>query len=289
MFPVEKIPLILSDQKKHQDTSEKVIENNNNSELSAIAPEASQTQKLYDETALGWVRTEPSSLSDFTARPAVLEMCEPLAGLQVLDLGCGEGYCSRQLRQGGAKTVHGIDLSEKMIAAAKAQEKKQPLGISYEANCATNLNQLADSEFDLVVAVFLFNYLTVDQTQQCMTEVFRVLRPGGRFVFSVPHPTLPYMSEKNPPFYFQVEQNNYFSGRDQLFPGRIWKRDGSWLDVQLVHKTFQDYFETLRAAGFRTLPVIKELHVLPEHLKLDVEFFSPLVDLPLHVAFEVSK
>lgn len=289
MFPTEKISLILSDQKKKQDTAEKIIEKNHNSKLSVTAVEESQTQKLYDETALRWVRTEPSSLSDFTARPVVLDMCEPIAGSQILDLGCGEGYCSRQLKQRGAKTVHGIDLSEKMIAAAQAQEKKESLDISYEANCATNLNQLADSEFDLVVAVFLFNYLTVDQTQQCMTEVFRVLRPGGRFVFSVPHPSLPYMREKNPPFYFQVEQNNYFSGRNQLFPGRIWKRDGSWLDVQLVHKTFQDYFETLQAAGFKTLPVIKELHVLPEHLKLDAEFFSPLVDLPLHVAFEVSK
>jgi ubiquinone/menaquinone biosynthesis C-methylase UbiE len=289
MFPTEKISLILSDQKNPQDSTEKIIEKNHNSQLSVTAVEESQTQKLYDETALRWVRTEPSSLSDFTARPVVLDMCEPIAGLQVLDLGCGEGYCSRQLKQRGAKTVHGMDLSEKMIAAAKAQENKYPLGISYEVNCATNLNQLADEEIDLVVAVFLFNYLTVDQTQQCMTEVFRILRPGGRFVFSVPHPALPYMREKNPPFYFQVDQNNYFSGRDHLFPGRIWKLDGSWLDVQLVHKTFQDYFETLKAAGFRTLPVVKELHVLPEHLQLNSEFFSPLIDLPLHVAFEVSK
>jgi ubiquinone/menaquinone biosynthesis C-methylase UbiE len=289
MFPTEKTSLVLSNQKESQSTTEKIIEKNHNSKLSETAVEESQTQKLYDETALRWVRTEPSSLSDFTARPVVLDMCEPISGLQVLDLGCGEGYCSRQLKQRGAKSVHGMDLSQEMIAAAKAQENKDSLGISYEVNCATHLNQLADAEIDLVVAVFLFNYLTVEQTQQCMTEVFRVLRPGGRFVFSVPHPALPYMSEKNPPFYFQVEQNNYFSGRDQLFPGRIWKLDGSWLDVQLVHKTFQDYFETMKAAGFRTLPVVKELHVLPEHLELNHEFFSPLIDLPLHVAFEVSK
>ncbi len=276
MFPARKIFSTLSH-----------IENNQDSELQVA--ENLETKKLYDETALRWVRTEPTSLSDFTARPAIIEMCEPIAGLKVLDLGCGEGYCSRELRRRNAESVHGIDLSAEMITAAKAQEAKEPLGISYEANCATDLSQLADGDLDLVVAVFLFNYLTVEQTQQCMSEVLRVLRPGGQFVFSVPHPLLPYMGHKEPPFYFQVEQRNYFSGRNQLFPGRIWKRDGSWLDVQLVHKTFQDYFETLRNAGFSSLPVVKELHVMPEHLLLDNEFFSPIVNLPLHVAFEISK
>ncbi|MBE9044254.1 methyltransferase domain-containing protein [Pleurocapsales cyanobacterium LEGE 10410] len=289
MFPAEKIPLVLSHIKNYQDSSQEAAEKNDDFELSATSTEKVKTKELYDNTALRWVRTEPSSLSDFTARPAVIEMCEPIAGLQILDLGCGEGYCSRELRQRGAKKVHGIDLSQKMIAAAQAQEAKEPLGISYEANCATDLSQLADDETDLVVAVFLFNYLTVEQTKQCMSEVLRVLRPGGRFIFSVPHPALPYMGQKNPPFYFQVDQNNYFSGRDNLFPGRIWKRDGSWLDVQLVHKTFQDYFESLQSAGFSTLPVLKELHVTPEHLQLDAEFFSPIVDLPLHVAFEIIK
>ena len=289
MFPAKKISLIVSHVKNHNDTYSNGVTKNRTSEPLSTLTSQEKTKELYDDTAPRWIRNEPSSLSDFTARPAIISMCEPVAGLQILDLGCGEGYCSRELRQRGAKEVHGIDLSESMISAAKAQETKHPLGISYEVNCATNLNQLADGEFDLVVAVFLFNYLTVEQTQKCMAEVFRVIRPGGRFIFSIPHPALPYMGEKNPPFYFNVDRNNYFSGRDNLFSGRIWKRDGSWLDVQLIHKTFQDYFETLGSAGFSTLPVIKELHVMPEHLQLDAEFFSPIVDLPLHVAFEVSK
>lgn len=247
------------------------------------------TEKLYNNTATRWVRGEPSSLSDFTARPAILSMCEPVTDLRVLDLGCGEGYCSRELRRRGAKEVYGVDLSQGMIEAARSQEAQTSLGINYEVSCATNLKQFSDREFDLVVAVFLFNYLTIAQTQQCMAEVLRLLRPGGRFIFSVPHPAFPYMRQADYPFYFQVEKNNYFSGRDNLFPGRIWKRDGSWLEVQLVHKTFQDYFEALQSAGFSTLPALRELRVLPEHLEIDPTFFEPLIDLPLHVAFEVSR
>jgi ubiquinone/menaquinone biosynthesis C-methylase UbiE len=247
------------------------------------------TRELYNDTALRWVRGTPSSLSDFTARPAVLDLCEPVSKLQILDLGCGEGYCSRELMRRGAKVVRGIDLSEKTIEAAKAREAKESLGIEYEVGCATELKQFADGSIDLVLAVFLFNYLTIAQTRQCMAEVLRVLRPGGRFVFSVPHPAFPYMRPAEYPFYFQVEEQNYFSGRDRQFPGRIWKRDGSALDVQLIHKTLQDYFEALQNAGFCTMPTLRELRVLPEHVALDETFFQPLVDFPLHLAIEVSR
>jgi ubiquinone/menaquinone biosynthesis C-methylase UbiE len=247
------------------------------------------TKNLYNRTASEWIRGEPTSLSDFTARPFVLELCEPVAGLRVLDIGCGEGYCSRELSRRGAAWVHGIDLSESMIAAAKLQQIEDSLGISYEVGCATNLKQFHDGEIDLVVAVFLFNYLTIAHTQECMAEVARILRPGGRFVFSVPHPSFPYMREAAYPFYFQVEGTGYFSKRDQQFPGRIWKRDGSWLNVQLIHKTLEDYFNALKITGFNTMPILQELHVTPEHIAIDESFFSPLLDQPLHLALQISR
>lgn len=176
-----------------------------------------------------------------------------------------------------------------MIEAAKLQEVEHPLSISYEVGCATNLKRFDDSEIDLVVAVFLFNYLTISQTQECMAEVARILRPGGRFVFSVPHPSFPYMREAAYPFYFQVEGAGYFSNRDQQFPGRIWKRDGSWLNVQLIHKTLEDYFNALRIAGFNTMPILQELRVTSEHIAVDKSFFSPLLDQPLHLALQILR
>lgn len=250
---------------------------------------SNSTKNLYDSTAAQWIRGQPSSLSDFTARPFILEMCEPVAQQQILDLGCGEGYCSRELSRRDAAYVYGIDLSESMIAAARLQETEDNLGINYEVGCATNLSQFGDRQFDLVVAVFLFNYLTTSQTQQCMTEIARVLRPGGRFIFSVPHPCFPYMREPAYPFYFEVGDKGYFSQRDKQFPGRIWKRDDSSLNVQLVHKTFEDYFNALKNAGFQTMPVLRELRVTAEHINLDESFFGPLLDFPLHLAIEISK
>ncbi len=252
------------------------------------------TKVLYNESATQWVRAEPISLSDFTARPVLLGMCEPVADRHILDLGCGEGYCSRELKRRGAASVYGIDLSEGMISAAQQQDQIDQLGIRYESGCATHLPQLADASVDLVLAVFLFNYLTVGQMQQCMAEVFRVLKPGGQFIFSIPHPAFPFMRAAEYPFYFKVEPGQaggpgYFSQCDRQFPGRIWKRDGSWLDVQLVHKPLAEFFDGLRLAGFTTMPLVRELRVTPEHVQLDEAFFQPLFDYPLHLAIQVSR
>jgi SAM-dependent methyltransferase len=247
----------------------------------------SDAHELYERTADRWARQAPSSLSDYTARPRVLALCEPLQGRSVLDLGCGEGYCSRTLRQRGAQVL-GMDVSERMVGLARQAEATEPLGIRYEVADAASAD-LGEGRFDLVLAVFLFNYLGVEQMQQAMVNVHRTLSPGGHFVFAVPHPAFPFMREAAPPFGFDVGQAGYFSARDTPFAGRIWKRDGSALDVRLVHKTLADYFEALRLAGFSAMPTVSELGVTSEMLELDEAFFSPLADVPLHLAVKVVR
>lgn len=121
-----------------------------------------------------------------------------------------------------------------------------------------------------------------------MTEAARVLRPGGKFVFAVPHPSLAFVREEAPPFFFTRGTNGYFSGRDTQFEGKIWRRDGEAVRVRCVHKTLDDYFRALAKAGFRFLPDVQELHVTEEHLALDPAFFEPLRDVPLHVAFRLE-
>lgn len=253
-------------------------------------PICDDTKELYDHSASRWVRESPTSLSDFTARPSVLDLCEPIDGAEILDLGCGEGYCSRKLRRRGAKRVLGIDLSKGMIEAARACEASAPLGIEYEVGSATNLEGLPDRSFGLVLAVFLFNYLDVSQTRRCMAEVARVLRPGGSFVFAIPHPAFPFVRKEGEfPFHFEDVGGDYFGSRNALFSGRIWKTSGAWLDVQLVHKTLQDYFEALQSAGFSSMPTLRELHVTADHLELDRSFFGPIAGIPLHVAIRVER
>jgi SAM-dependent methyltransferase len=247
-------------------------------------------QALYDGQAARWARRTPLSLSDFTARPRVLDLCEPVAGLRVLDLGCGEGYCTRLLRGRGAAEVVAIDVSPAMVAAARAEEERAPLGaIDYRVGSATDLAELPAGGFDLVLAMFLFNYLSVGETRATCQEVARVLRPDGRFVFAVPHPLLPWLRPTEPPFYFDVDGAGYASARDRRFPGRIWRRDGVALDVQVVHKTLADYVCALDAAGFTRLPRVHELAVTDEIRAIDPGFFAPLGEAPLHLAIATAR
>lgn len=250
---------------------------------------AESTEDMYDRSSSDWQRVEPILLSDFTARPFLLDWCSPVEDLTVLDLGCGEGYVARQLKLRGAGRLEGVDISSEMIRNAKEQEERERLGIRFRAGDAADLRAFADGSFDLVVAVFLFNYLTREETLATMQEVSRVLRPGGRFVFAVPHPSLPFIRRQEPPFYFAPGGHGYFTGRNHRFEGRIWRRDGASVPVRCVHKTLEDYFTCLRSAGFLNLPELKELHVTDEHVAFDPEFFEALRDQPLHLAFRTHK
>ncbi len=252
-------------------------------------PKAVDTGQLYDEHASRWQRREPSSLSDFTGRPPVFDLCSPVEGKDIIDLGCGEGYCARELASRGARSIVGVELSHEMVESAKVQEAELRQGIQYRQGDVTALED-TDSSYDLAVGVFVYNYVDVAQMQASFREVFRVLRPGAHFVFSVPHPAFAFIrKEHTPPFFFDVGSAGYFSGRDVQFQGEIYRRSGTALPVQMVHKTISDYVDALRAAGFVAMPEIRELAVKPEHLEIDPVFFTPVADLPLHMAFRVAR
>ncbi|MDM3870198.1 class I SAM-dependent methyltransferase [Porticoccus sp. W117] len=247
------------------------------------------TKTVYDQNATKWLRTAPSSLSDFTARPLVFDACgEQLERRSVLDLGCGEGYCARELKRRGAGAYLGVDLSDEMIQIAQQQEQQDQYGIEYVSCDVTNFKP--EGQFDLCIAVFLFNYLSVEDMHQVMATAYDAITPGGHFIFSVPHPFFPFVrQEEAPPFYFSSSGKNYFADVNQQFEGKIWKKGGEALHVQCVHKTFDDYFRGLRQAGFNTMPELQELTVTTELAQTDPEFFSPLINQPLHLLFKVSR
>ncbi len=247
------------------------------------------TQAIYDSTSSKWTRNEKCLLSDFTARPYVLEKLQPLAGRRVLDLGCGEGFVARQIKAQGAASLLGIDLSVGMIDEARAEEKRKPQGIDFRQGDAAALTDLEEGSFDRIVAVFLFNYLDSAAMSKVMGHVFRLLAPGGRFVFTVPHPSFPFMHAEEPPFFFQRGDAGYFSGKDRTFEGSIWRRDGVAVSVRCVHKPLEVYFLALSESGWNCMPEVMELRVQEEDIDLDAAFFKPLVDVPLHLLFSIER
>ena len=135
----------------------------------------------------------------------MLGLCGDVRGLDVLDVGCGEGRFCRMLAARGAKTV-GIDPTSTLIAEAR---RLQPSGVFHEA-VAENL-PLPDASFDLVVS--FVSLVDIPDFRNAIREMTRVLRPGGRCV---------------------VANMNGFASASMLF----WARDD---DGNKLHWTMDNY------------------------------------------------
>jgi len=119
-------------------------------------------------------------LSDFTARPLVLQELAPVTGKHVLDLGCGEGYTARLVAQAGAESVFGIDISIEMIEGARqAAASGAPCPMTFETGNATTFQDFPRKEFDRVIAVFMVSYLSCAE----MTAVFRTVRSYDGYIW----------------------------------------------------------------------------------------------------------
>jgi SAM-dependent methyltransferase len=127
---------------------------------------------------------------DDYARTATLKRAESytffrmvgdLAGKHVLDLACGFGFYTRQLKQRGAAQVLGIDISPEMVRLACAKEQDDPTGVAYRVGDATDLPVLG--AFDLVTAVHLLAYATSRaQLIGMFRSAYANLVAGGRFI-----------------------------------------------------------------------------------------------------------
>jgi SAM-dependent methyltransferase len=108
-----------------------------------------------------------------------------VAGRRVLEVGCGAASSSRWLATQGASVV-AVDLSAGMLRHARAGAARSGIEVPLIQADALAL-PFADGRFDLAFTAF-GAVPFVDDSAAVMREVFRVLRPGGRWVFSVTHP-----------------------------------------------------------------------------------------------------
>lgn len=102
---------------------------------------------------------------------AAMELLNPQAGEDILDVGCGTGIYSHLLAEKGAK-VTGIDLSEKMLAQAKAKGS----GPKFLYMDVTKLD-FPDASFDKVLSMAAFEF--IPDVEKAYREIMRILRPGG--------------------------------------------------------------------------------------------------------------
>src|SRR5919198_646351 len=98
-------------------------------------------------------------------------------GLRVLDLGCGDGTTAVPEAQRGADVV-GVDIASNLVAAGNARAKHLGLdNLSFQEGDATDLSELDDESFDLVVSIF--GAMFAPKPVEVAREMVRVTKPGG--------------------------------------------------------------------------------------------------------------
>lgn len=101
-------------------------------------------------------------------------------GLTVLDLGCGDGTTAIPAAKLGA-TVLGVDIARNLVEAGNARAKAEGLtNCTFQEGDATDLSELQDGTFDLVVSIF--GAMFAPRPFDVAKEMVRVTRPGGRIV-----------------------------------------------------------------------------------------------------------
>ena len=138
---------------------------------------------LWDEHAQWWIDGFTDGADPEYVEQIIPLAVEELAGRhKVLDLGCGDGQIARALAAQGSDVL-GVDPTQLHIDVAIERGG----GPRYVLGGATKI-PADDESFDAVVACLVFEH--IDQMDEAMTEVARVLKPNGQFSFFLNHPLL---------------------------------------------------------------------------------------------------
>ena len=146
-----------------------------------------EVARHWEATAETWTRHARAGYDvyrDALNTPAFLAMLPPIAGLEGLDIGCGEGSNTRQLARLGAR-MRAVDIAPTFIRHALDQEAAEPLGIRFQVGDGMEL-PFASASFDFVTSFMAL--MDMPDQGRVLAEAARVLRPGGFLQFSILHP-----------------------------------------------------------------------------------------------------
>jgi len=180
--------------------------------------------------------------------PNLFVLIGEVAGQVICDLACGQGWVARELARRGAQ-VTGLDLAPNLLALARGYEAQEPLGIVYVHGDAQRADQLSDSQFTGCVCVMAL--INIPDLHATFQSVRQILKPGGWFVFAIPHPCFEtphaqWTPLPNPEHPLGRIVSGYFDER-QWFSANP---DGVRSRVADYHRMLSTYLNTLSEAGF---------------------------------------
>jgi len=184
------------------------------------------------------------------ATQEVTALLGPVAGLDVLEIGCGAGQNCVTLALQGAR-VTGVDISEAQIALAQDRVERAGVTVCLLRADAANLSHLLDNSFDAIVAVYTFPY--VADMRACLAECARLLRPGGRLLLAQDHPIRAcYWDE-------EMQEESVLPARSYFDSAPLhWTFAGTDVSMTSYQRTLDGWFSSLREANF-SIETLREI------------------------------
>jgi len=181
----------------------------------------------------------------------MLEMIGPVQGKEVLDLFCGAGYLSRRLAILGAH-VTAVDRSERLIGIAGEINSREDHGIKYAVAQPNDLSVVEDSTFDDIVCNM--GLMTIRDLAGSVAELARLVKLGGRFIFSVVHPCF-----CGPDACWAADQDGkpLYKTVDNYFTDAWWLSEMVATTRKVKHRSLSTYVNALSARGFNVRRVFE--------------------------------
>lgn len=210
-------------------------------------------QNVYDDpdffAGYSQLHRQTHGLDGAPEWPALRDLLPRLAGQRVVDLGCGFGWAARWMREQGAASVLGLDVSHNMIARAKASTTDS--AVAYLVADLDTLD-LPAAAFDLAFSSLAFHY--VADLVRLAGAIHQALAPGGHLVFSIEHTV--YMAATHPHWIADEDGRKTWPVNRYSIEG---ERRTEWFvkDVLKHHRTLGTTLNTLIDAGFRIRRVVE--------------------------------
>jgi SAM-dependent methyltransferase len=257
---------------------------------------AREDRRLWSEKAPGWdlhIGDEGDRNRRRHVNPVIWRMLGDVAGLAVLDAGCGTGYLSAKLAQRGARVV-AVDFAPGMVERARARVERLGLEVEVALDDCGVLATVADASKDRVVSNYVLQ--DVEDLGAAVRAFARVLKPGGRAVLTFGHPcfgvpggpqrdehrvtyvwTFPYFEERRCEEVWRG--THHATGEPIDFPSRF----------TYYHRPLKTYWKAFLAAGLSCLDFDEPVLQAPYPPELPPEEIRRTTQCAWSVAFCLEK
>lgn len=213
--------------------------------------------------------------SELTLRPVMMEIAGKVAGLRVLDLGCGNGSYSIAFAKQEA-VVDAFDASVEQIELA--QKMNAHKNLTYRASDVSHLNDVQSETVDLVFMNMLFPDLQSPMAlENVISEAHRVLEKDGRLIFSALHPFYLIKETGGHDVAQNFKYEDYFN-EGSTYRGEATAQNGGTVVFNETHFSITFVSKILTTHGFLIRKLV-EGRVAPEKG----------IPLPRYLIFECVK